>query len=98
MCGVIMGYKIFPIESALQASAKILCSWQRHRGYTDDYMGIQTHQSARTWYRRKKQAPEGLTLEDAWRAINALNIPPDDAITLLTGGVAMFKGKKLEVK
>lgn len=93
-----MGSRLYPIESAIKKAAKILCEWQRHRDYSDEYMGIQTHHSERTWYRRRKQAPEAITLADAWRAINALRMPPDDALALLTAGVEMFKGKKLEVK
>ena len=91
-----MGYKIFPIESALKTASNLLCDWQRHRDYTDEYMGIQTHQSARTWYRRRKETPQNITLADAWRAINALKMPADDAFALLTSGAECLKGKELK--
>ena len=91
-----MGYKIFPIESALKTASKLLCDWQRHRDYTDEYMGIQTHQSARTWRRHRKEAPQNLELAELWRAINVLKIPPEDAFALLTSGVECLKGKELK--
>jgi hypothetical protein len=91
-----MGFKIFPIESALKNASNLLCAWQRHRDYTDEFMGIQTHQSARTWYRHRKEAPQNLTLAELWRACNVLKIPPEDAFALLTSGVECLRGKELK--
>ena len=76
----------FAFDNAIQAIGETLAAWQRHRDWDDDRIGVVLHISGHTWHRRKK-TPKNLTIEEIWRAMNALKIPHEEAVAVLTAGL-----------
>lgn len=86
--------KIFWFDEALADIAKQIKAWQRHRDRTPEQMAEMMRFSKKTWFNRM-QSPEKLTVEEVWRAINYLKIPPDEAVTMLSAGIeAIAKRQK----
>lgn len=82
--------KIFWFDYAVKDLAKGLDAWRRHRDRDPAEMGTALRFTERTW-RRRMQEPVNLTVAEAWRAINYLKIPPDEAVKLMTAGIEALK-------
>lgn len=78
--------KIFWFDDAVKELANTLKAWQRHRDRSPDEMGKAMRFSGTTWFNRMRN-PQNITVAEAWRAINYLKIPADEAIQILTAGL-----------
>lgn len=82
--------KIYWFDDAVANLSNVLKAWQRHRDRDAEQMSKALRCSPGTWFARMRK-PENLTLEEVWRAINYLKIPPDEAVAMLTAGIEALK-------
>ncbi len=78
--------KIFWFDDAVKGIAKELSAWMRHRDRNAFDICLVLGFSSTTWFHRMKK-PKNFTLEEVWKAINYLKIPPEEAVKILTAGV-----------
>lgn len=82
--------KIFWFEDALKFLAEEIKSWARHRNRSASEMANATWLGVGTWYSRLRN-PKNITVEEAWKAINYLKIPTEDAVKMMTAGIESLK-------